>query len=176
MLDLIKHLIQEERSLTDDDISGLKLTKIFTKEDSQGGSDSEENVGYCADELFPPVDTFWKLQLPVIEWSGKLEWRETSSEVTNATLLLEKALSADWEGLERRGIIVDQVSTETERYVREEEQNETKAFEVLKPSQSPSDLHDDGVLVKKVHEALTNVSGDDTLGTVEKSTSIPLSR
>ncbi|KAG6369865.1 hypothetical protein JVT61DRAFT_13426 [Boletus reticuloceps] len=78
VLDLIQYLVQEERSLTDDDISGLKLIKIFTKEDSQGSH--EENIGCCADELFPPVDTFRKLQLPVIEWSEKLEWRDTSSE------------------------------------------------------------------------------------------------
>ncbi|KAF8431325.1 hypothetical protein L210DRAFT_3651207 [Boletus edulis BED1] len=78
VLDLIKYLVQEERSLTDDDISGLKLIKIFTKEDSEDSS--EENIGCCADELFPPVDTFRKLQLPIIEWSEKLEWRDTSSE------------------------------------------------------------------------------------------------
>ncbi|KAF8414429.1 hypothetical protein L210DRAFT_3659216 [Boletus edulis BED1] len=68
VLDLVKYLVQVERSLTDGDISGLKLNKIFTKEDSQGSS--EENIGYCAEELFPPVDAF---QLLVIEWSEKLE-------------------------------------------------------------------------------------------------------
>ncbi|KAF8121009.1 hypothetical protein EV363DRAFT_1133107, partial [Boletus edulis] len=150
MLDLIKHLIQEERSLTDDDISGLKLTKIFTKEDSQGGSDSEENVGYCADELFPPVDTFWKLQLPVIEWSGKLEWRETSSEAQLlyrlgvATSLCRLLFGNEQDECHAAPREVDQVrSTETES------STPRRCAEALKPSQSPSDLHDDGVLVKK---------------------------
>ncbi|KAF8431278.1 hypothetical protein L210DRAFT_3651176 [Boletus edulis BED1] len=80
VFDLIKYLTQDkERSLlTDDDLKTLKISRIFMREHSQGND--EENTGYRTDELYPPVDTFRKLRLPVIEWKEKLGWSDTSRE------------------------------------------------------------------------------------------------
>ncbi|KIJ65877.1 hypothetical protein HYDPIDRAFT_151535 [Hydnomerulius pinastri MD-312] len=78
MFNLVDYLVQEEPSLTSEDLSALKSFEIFTREIFQ--SNEEENTRHRADELYPPVDIFRRLRLPVIEWSGKFEWRDTSPE------------------------------------------------------------------------------------------------
>ncbi|KAF9219018.1 hypothetical protein BS17DRAFT_468537 [Gyrodon lividus] len=76
VFDLVDYLVQEEPSLTCEDLSDLRSYEIFMRESSQ--NNEEENTRHRADELYPPVDIFRRLRLPVIEWSGKLEWRDTS--------------------------------------------------------------------------------------------------
>ncbi|KAI6101856.1 hypothetical protein F5141DRAFT_1242841 [Pisolithus sp. B1] len=78
VFNLIDYLVQEEPSLTSEDFSTLKLSKIFMNESLQGNE--EENTCYRIDELYPPVDIFRRLRLPVIKWSGKSEWMDTSFE------------------------------------------------------------------------------------------------
>ncbi|KAI6159818.1 hypothetical protein EDD17DRAFT_1761872 [Pisolithus thermaeus] len=78
VFNLIDYLVQEEPSLTSEDFSTLKLSKIFRNERSQGNE--EENICYRIDGLYPPVDIFRRLRLPVIKWSGKSEWMDTSLE------------------------------------------------------------------------------------------------
>ncbi|KAF8131205.1 hypothetical protein EV363DRAFT_1584042 [Boletus edulis] len=76
--DLVNYLIQEESSLTSEDHSALKSSKIFTREGFH--NEEEENTRHRADELYPPVLIFRRLRLPVIKWSEKSEWSDTSSE------------------------------------------------------------------------------------------------
>ena len=66
---MIDYLVQEESSLTAEDLSSLRSSKIFRRECWQG--DGQEDTRHCAAELYPPLDVFRKLRLPVIEWSGK---------------------------------------------------------------------------------------------------------
>ncbi|KAI6104041.1 hypothetical protein EDD16DRAFT_1900225 [Pisolithus croceorrhizus] len=78
VLNLIDYLVQEEPSLTAEDFSTLKSSKIFMSESSQGNE--EENTYYCIGGLYPPVDIFRRLRLPVIKRSGKSEWMDISPE------------------------------------------------------------------------------------------------
>ncbi|KAI6144665.1 hypothetical protein BKA82DRAFT_15653 [Pisolithus tinctorius] len=75
VFNLVDYLVQKESELTSKDVSALKSSEIFMSERFQG---NEENIRYRADELYPPVDTFRRLRLPVIEW--ELEWRDTSPQ------------------------------------------------------------------------------------------------
>lgn len=77
VFDLVDYLAQLGPELTSEDISALKLAEIFTKESFQS---NEENSRHCADELYPPVDIFRSLRLPVIEWNAKSEWSDTSPQ------------------------------------------------------------------------------------------------
>ncbi|KIJ08708.1 hypothetical protein PAXINDRAFT_182233 [Paxillus involutus ATCC 200175] len=76
--DLVNYLVQEVPSLASGDLSALKSSEIFMRENFQ--SNEEENTRHRADELYPPVDIFRSLRLPVIEWSGKSEWSDTSPQ------------------------------------------------------------------------------------------------
>ncbi|KAI6014324.1 hypothetical protein EDC04DRAFT_3070659 [Pisolithus marmoratus] len=78
VFNLIDYLVQAEPSLTSEDISALKSSKIFRSESFQ--SIEEECTRHCSDELYPPMDIFRKFRLPVIEWNGKSEWRDKSPE------------------------------------------------------------------------------------------------
>ncbi|KAI9454957.1 hypothetical protein HD554DRAFT_2149343 [Boletus coccyginus] len=77
--DLVGYLIQEMPSSTSQNISHLKSSRIFFMRDTPQ-SNKAEITRYRADELYPPKDIFGKLQLPVIEWSGKSVWKDTSPE------------------------------------------------------------------------------------------------
>ena len=78
VLNVIDYLVREESSLTAEDLSSLRSSKTFKRECLQGGG--QEDTHHCAAELYPPLDIFRKLRLPVIEWSRKSGWTETSSE------------------------------------------------------------------------------------------------
>ncbi|KAG6375033.1 hypothetical protein JVT61DRAFT_3813 [Boletus reticuloceps] len=75
--DLVNYLTQEESSLTSEDHSALKSYKIFTREGLH--NEEEGNTRYRVDELYSPVPIFRRLRLPVIKWSEKSEWSDTSS-------------------------------------------------------------------------------------------------
>ncbi|KIJ58355.1 hypothetical protein HYDPIDRAFT_119620 [Hydnomerulius pinastri MD-312] len=76
VFDLVDYLVRKGPSLTSEDLSALKSSEIFMRESCQ--SNEEENTRHRADELYPPVDIFRRLRLPVIEW--KSEWKDTSPE------------------------------------------------------------------------------------------------
>ena len=71
MEELFDHLVQRKPPLTPDELSTLKQYPIFMTDD---------NSGHHADELYPPVEIFRRLHLPIIAWGGGSEWRDTSSE------------------------------------------------------------------------------------------------
>ncbi|KAI6101844.1 hypothetical protein F5141DRAFT_272169 [Pisolithus sp. B1] len=77
VLNLINYLVQKESSLSSEDLSALESSKIFVKEISQSKG---ENACYRACDLYPPMDIFRKLRLPVIEWNGMSEWKDTLPE------------------------------------------------------------------------------------------------
>ncbi|KAI6152579.1 hypothetical protein BKA82DRAFT_4013016 [Pisolithus tinctorius] len=52
----------------------------FEVDEESFQSNEEENSRHCADELYPPVDIFRSLRLPVIEWNAKSEWSDTSPQ------------------------------------------------------------------------------------------------
>ncbi|KAI6097702.1 hypothetical protein EDD16DRAFT_1902480 [Pisolithus croceorrhizus] len=75
--DLVSYLVQQGSSLSSEDLSVLESAKIFLKESVQS---SEENIRHCVRDLYPPVDIFRRLQLPIIKWSKKSEWKDTTPE------------------------------------------------------------------------------------------------
>ncbi|KAI5994116.1 hypothetical protein F5J12DRAFT_962838, partial [Pisolithus orientalis] len=75
---LVDYLAHKAPELASEDLSALKSSEIFTKESFQ--SNEEENTCHRAGELYPPVDIFRRLRLPVIEWRGVSEWRDSSPQ------------------------------------------------------------------------------------------------
>ncbi|KAF8549066.1 hypothetical protein OG21DRAFT_1500623 [Imleria badia] len=82
--DLISYLVQEQNTLTPDEFSRLKSFKAFTEEGAQGDVGVGVGVGerprHCARDLYPPLDIFRQLQLPVIDWGEKARWRNESDQ------------------------------------------------------------------------------------------------
>ncbi|KAI6027972.1 hypothetical protein PISMIDRAFT_91498 [Pisolithus microcarpus 441] len=76
-LNLIDYLIKKESSMSSEDLTALVSSAIFVKENLQS---NEENTRHRACDLYPPMDIFRELRLPVIEWSGMSEWRDASPE------------------------------------------------------------------------------------------------
>jgi hypothetical protein len=74
--DLIDYLIQVQNTLTPDEFSRLKSFRAFTVEGAQG--DIGEKPRYRALDLYPPLDIFRQLQLPLIDWGKKSRWRNES--------------------------------------------------------------------------------------------------
>ena len=83
--DLIGYLVQAQNTLTPEEFSRLKSFKAFTAEDVQG--DMGERPRYCALDLYPPLDIFRQLHLPVIDWGKKLRWQNESDHGKQSTLL-----------------------------------------------------------------------------------------
>ncbi|KAI6008466.1 hypothetical protein EDC04DRAFT_3146424 [Pisolithus marmoratus] len=82
MFDLVDYLLREQSSLTSEDYYILKSSEIFCAE--------EETTLYRVNELYPPVEIFRSLGLPVIKWSRRLEWMDTLPE---AQLLYDLGLN-----------------------------------------------------------------------------------
>ncbi|KAI6022005.1 hypothetical protein EDC04DRAFT_2937394 [Pisolithus marmoratus] len=82
MFDLVDYLLREQSSLTSEDHSILKSSEIFCAE--------EESTLYRVNKLYPPVEIFRCLGLPVIKWSGRSEWMDTLRE---AQLLYDLGLN-----------------------------------------------------------------------------------
>ena len=81
--DLISYLHEVQDTLTPDEFSRLKSFKAFDAEGVQG--DMGKRPRYCALDLYPPLDIFRKLQLPVIDWGEN--WRNESGEGKQSTSL-----------------------------------------------------------------------------------------
>ncbi|KAF8552603.1 hypothetical protein OG21DRAFT_1443221 [Imleria badia] len=76
--DLIRYLVRVQNTLTPDEFSKWKLFKAFIEEGVQG--DVGARPRYCAGELYPPLDIFKQLQLPVIDWGEESRWRNESEQ------------------------------------------------------------------------------------------------
>ena len=76
MSNMLDYLVREK--LSSEDLSALKSSKIFMRESSP--DNEEENTCHRIDELYPPVEIFRSLRLPVIKWDGKSEWSDTSPQ------------------------------------------------------------------------------------------------
>ena len=83
--DLIGYLVQVQNTLTPEEFSRLKSFKAFTAEGVQG--DMGERPRYCALDLYPPLDIFRQLHLPVIDWGKKSRWQNESDHGKQSTLL-----------------------------------------------------------------------------------------
>ncbi|KAI9455535.1 hypothetical protein HD554DRAFT_273220 [Boletus coccyginus] len=70
--DLINYLVQVADTLSPGDISELKLYDAFAKDGVQTGT------LFRADELYPPIDSFRQLHLPLIEWRERSEWEDAA--------------------------------------------------------------------------------------------------
>ena len=83
--EFINYLVRSSPPTTQQ-ISTLKSSKLFSREYSQHSVGNRTR--YCADELYPPVEIFRQLQLPVIDWDEKSKWMNESDEGKDATPLL----------------------------------------------------------------------------------------
>ena len=83
--DLLSYLVQVQNTLTPDEFSRLKSFKAFTVEGARG--DMGERPRYRALDLYPPLDIFRTLQLPVIDWGEKSRWRNESDHGKQSTSL-----------------------------------------------------------------------------------------
>ena len=90
--DLINYLVHVQGSLTMDEFSRLKSFEAFTQEGAQG--DVGERPRYRALDLYPPLDIFRQLHLPVIDWGERSKWRNESDQGKQSTLLCGAQLTA----------------------------------------------------------------------------------
>jgi hypothetical protein len=81
--DLIHYLVRLSPPLTTQQVSELKLYKLFSSQNDVGNGPR-----YCANELYPPVEIFRQLQLPVIDWDKRSKWMNESDEGKDNTPLL----------------------------------------------------------------------------------------
>ena len=82
--DLIGYLVQVQNTLTADEFSRLKSFKAFSVESAQG--DMGERPRYRALDLYPPLDIFRQLQLPLIDWGRKSRWANESDRGKSTSL------------------------------------------------------------------------------------------
>jgi len=73
--DLIRYLVQVRNALTTEEVTRLESSAVFAKEDLQS-----DTIRYCAGDLYPPIEIFRQLQLPVIQWDEKSKWQDDSEE------------------------------------------------------------------------------------------------
>lgn len=83
--DLVGYLVQVQNTLTPDELSRLKSFEAFTNEGAQG--DVGKRPRYRAVDLYPPLDIFRQLQLPLIDWGGKARWQNESDQGKQLALL-----------------------------------------------------------------------------------------
>ncbi|KAF8415202.1 hypothetical protein L210DRAFT_3465017 [Boletus edulis BED1] len=75
--DLIDYLVQVQDTLTPDELSRLESFVGFAEEGAQGDSDMRPRYR-ALDVLYPPLDIFRQLRLPVIDWSER--WQNESDQ------------------------------------------------------------------------------------------------
>jgi hypothetical protein len=76
-------LASVQGKLTDIEISRLKVTNLFTKEEVQATADSDQQKKlnrYKASDLYAPSEALRALGMPLIDWPSKHKWRNTSDE------------------------------------------------------------------------------------------------
>lgn len=80
--DLIKYLVSI-KDLNEEEIERLCNTPAFPREIKPGES-FKKKPRYVANQLYPPVDIFRTLGLPVLDWGDHVKWRDRSDEGTSA--------------------------------------------------------------------------------------------
>ncbi|KAG6375323.1 hypothetical protein JVT61DRAFT_3551 [Boletus reticuloceps] len=75
--DLVGYLVQVQDTLTPDEFSRLESFVGFAEEGAQGDSDRRHRYR-ALDVLYPPLDIFRQLRLPVIDWSER--WQNESDQ------------------------------------------------------------------------------------------------
>jgi hypothetical protein len=76
--DLTKYLVSI-RDLNEDEIQRLRNTSAFPREIKPGESFTKK-PRYMAQQLYPPVDIFRTLGLPILDWGDHVKWRDRSDE------------------------------------------------------------------------------------------------
>lgn len=82
--DLIGYLVNVQVTLTMDEFSRLKSFEAFTQEGAQGDVGGRKR--YRALDLYPPLEIFRQLRLPVIDWGEGSKWRNESDLGKQSTL------------------------------------------------------------------------------------------
>ncbi|KAK0225787.1 hypothetical protein IW262DRAFT_1357858 [Armillaria fumosa] len=83
--DLMKHLAT--RNLSDDEITRLRLTAVFPKQETSESVPGTKSKRYAAKDLYEPLDVFRQLGLPVLDWGAQNKWRSSSPEAKLAFTL-----------------------------------------------------------------------------------------
>jgi len=95
MHDLIKYLVAVENSLTDIEVTRLRETVAFAREEpgnppptnGEGATTPAPNVPpkqrYRARDLYEPTNALQELGLPVLAWDRGQKWRSSSDEGTD---------------------------------------------------------------------------------------------
>ena len=81
-VDLIKYLASVRDDIPAEDLKKLKTTPICAAEAGPAGQESTQGTSkrYKISELFEPKDSLRSLGLPILQWSGKGEYRPGSQE------------------------------------------------------------------------------------------------
>ncbi len=76
--DLIKYLVSI-RDLNEEEIQRLRNTPAFPKEMTPDVKDTTR-LRFMAHQLYPPVEVFRTLGLPILDWGEHVKWRDRSDE------------------------------------------------------------------------------------------------
>ena len=77
--ELVKYLVAVRSSLTDLEMTKLKQTPAFPRENEKKADDAP--VERCKpSELYEPTDALRDLKLPVLDWGTQHKWRAGSDE------------------------------------------------------------------------------------------------
>ena len=76
--DLIKYLVSI-RDLNEEEIQRLRSTSAFPKEMSPNVKDTPR-PRFMAHQLYPPMEVFRTLGLPILDWGEHIRWRDKSDE------------------------------------------------------------------------------------------------
>ena len=76
--DLIKYLVSI-RDLNEEEIQRLRSTSAFPKEMAPNVKDTPR-PRFMAHQLYPPVQVFRTLGLPILDWGEHVKWRDKSDE------------------------------------------------------------------------------------------------
>ena len=91
--DLVKYLVSVQSTLHPTEIERLRLTPAFPEEETAQKSRNEggtlnEVPRLKASDLYEPLDVFWTLGLPIIDWhdkDGEHKWEPNGEEGTPDT-------------------------------------------------------------------------------------------
>jgi hypothetical protein len=76
--DLIKYLVSI-RDLNEEEIQRLRNTPAFPKE-MKPDEKYTKRPRFMAHQLYPPVEVFRALDLPILDWGDQIKWRDKSDE------------------------------------------------------------------------------------------------
>jgi hypothetical protein len=85
--DLIGYLVSVKATLTTEEMTQLKVTPAFSREDADLLQTNDKIQRFQARQLYEPVDTLRQMKLPIIDWSKQKKWRSSSKEGNHSELL-----------------------------------------------------------------------------------------